>query len=328
MLCRFIPFDAMLPGDDVDLTQNNCSAENGAILASSGADHRVDAMLSEVFAKVRGRDLWKCGGKREPQLNDSFGAPANNRAQAYNKGVVLDTAHNFVFCYIPKCASTALKMMMKRVLGVPHWRSLNSKCIHHRPTNGLTHLDKQSSAQVHEIFDDAKWVKAVLVRDPVIRTLSAYLQKIVELKMYNTIHWHKKRPPTFTDYVNQLYLYPSIMARNAHYGVQSANCGLRYTKYNYIAKVETIRPDIEELFRRLGLWDQYGATGWGANGTDSFLASFVYAQNHDRPLSSSGSDLDVASYYTKDTLEKVHKMYKEDFDRFGYSYNKWLDILQ
>jgi len=325
---RLISFETAWLGNETNAAQEDCSANSGMAQSASKASDAIEMMLSTAFAKTRGKDLWKCGGGTSPQLQDTFEVPANDRTKIYDKGIVLDTAHKFVLCLIPKCASTAMKMMMKRVLGVPHWRSEDARCIHVKSINGLPHLDKNSTTQVHQVFDNPNWIKAALVRDPIVRTLSAYLQKIVELKHYRAIFWTASRPPTFAEYVDQLYYNPLIRARNRHFKEQSANCGFRYTKYNYIARVETIRPDVEELFRRLGLWEQYGASGWRGNGTGSFLASFVRAQNHDTPLKSSGSDSDVASYYTRDTLRKVHNMYKEDFDRFGYSYNKWLDLVQ
>ncbi|CAD7697754.1 unnamed protein product [Ostreobium quekettii] len=283
----------------------------------------VEAMLGEVLLRVQGREVWECHGLSLPTsiAHDRFLSNRDlNRMRAHT---FIDEQHQTLSCFMPKCASTVLKMMQKRQTGVDSWQATDEK----GRAQGLVHFAADASTEeYHAIVDDPRWVKFAVVRDPVIRCLSGYLHKIVQLKQNYYVHWKGKGRPTFEEFVDILFAYPAIRG-NHHFLEQSAMCGHRVVHYNFIAHVETLHDDYKELFGRLGLWQSIGESGWGDDGTQSFLQAFQPSANHPSQLESSTGDAAVAAHYTMDMLEKVYLMYREDFDRFGYSIDKWRRLV-
>eukprot|EP00803_Ostreobium_quekettii_P007041 evm.model.scf_1490.1 EVM.evm.TU.scf_1490.1 scf_1490:16200-19766(+) len=284
----------------------------------------VESMLKEMWYKTLGRRVWDCVGAVDTPTNivgEYYQAGGNLKRLA--KGTYVDEGHKMTMCVIAKCASTVLKMMQKRVTGDPTW---DARDVQTRK-RGLVRVAANASVErFHDIYDNPQWLKVAVVRDPVLRCLSGYLQKIVQLQQYFYLHWKGSRQPTFHEYVQILYSHP-VVRSNEHFLEQSASCGFRMLHTSFIARVETLHDDFKELYERLGIWEEFGASGWGEDGKHSFLEVFEASANHPARLESSAGDVAAASYYTRDTLELVYKMYREDFDRFGYSIEKWRRLV-
>jgi len=285
----------------------------------------VDYFIDDLFSRTGGRAVWDCTGSLKTPTN-IVGQVMQHGAlpKGFMKGTYLDQGHKMMTCFIPKCGSTVMKMMQKRQTGVDTWNARDAR----RRWEGLVHVNNNATVQqLHEMVDGVEWLKVAVVRDPVIRCLSGYLQKIDQHEEYHYIHWKSRRKPSFEEFVQTLYSYPQIRRGNPHFLEQSAFCGLRNISYNFVAKVETLQDDYKELLERLDLWEMYGDSGWGEDGSQSFLQVFEPSANHEQRLDSSKGDAAVAERYTVDLLEKVYEMYREDFDRFGYSIEKWRRLV-
>eukprot|EP00803_Ostreobium_quekettii_P007042 evm.model.scf_1490.2 EVM.evm.TU.scf_1490.2 scf_1490:31620-33878(+) len=285
----------------------------------------VGSTLNEIWARTEGRHIWDCGG--------ATGTPTNIVGEYYGagydlkdlvRGTLLDVGHRMTMCTIPKCASTVLKMMQKRQTGIDTWKARDPET---RWQGLIEAKENLSFYHIRSIIDNTQWVNVATVRDPVVRCLSGYLQKIVQLKQYRYIAWRSSKEPAFEDFVQILYSFPEIRKGDIHFMEQSSFCGFRVAHVDYVARVETLPQDFRELYERLGLWEEFGASGWGEDGDQSFLEAFETSFNHPQRLESSTGDAAVASYYTRDTLEMVYKMYREDFDRLGYSIEKWRRLV-
>ena len=83
---------------------------------------------------------------------------------------------------------------------------------------------------------------------------------------------------------------------------------------------------MEEFGKSLGFWDEYGASGWGEDGTHT-LGGAAYQARKD------AFNKHVRNYYTDDLITKVYNYFKEDFDRFGFTkeeilVNKAMDVTE
>ncbi|CAD7697755.1 unnamed protein product [Ostreobium quekettii] len=278
----------------------------------------VDHLLGKTFSLTRGRGIWTCGA--DPTMTKAADVVGELGEREFLRNSWTDPNHQLMVCLIPKCGSTVMKMMLKRMMGIQSWANRTQSV----RLEGLVHL---KAPNISAVFDSMDWLKISIVRDPVARTLSAYLQKIVDLRLFSYIHWKQDRVPEFHEYVDTLYKHPYMVHDNKHFTQQYKSCGMTHSRFNFIAHMETMRRDIKELLSRLGLWQEFGASGWGESGTESFLEAYEPSENHPERLASSAGDEDVAAYYTHDLLDKVYSIYEEDFKLFGYSTDKWRALI-
>jgi hypothetical protein len=90
-------------------------------------------------------------------------------------------------CTVPKTATSRIKRLLLRAMGSPLWDSNNSASIHHPKTSGMPTLrapvggNASSTAAAvraaNELLRDPSWTRLVIVRDPVRRFMSAFLDK-------------------------------------------------------------------------------------------------------------------------------------------------------
>jgi hypothetical protein len=84
--------------------------------------------------------------------------------------------HKLIFCAMTKCGSTQWRRMLRRLNGAE--RDYLKRDPHNPNSNGLTQLHKLPAAKVTEMVTDPSYTKAIFVRSPVTRVLSAYRDKI------------------------------------------------------------------------------------------------------------------------------------------------------
>lgn len=82
-----------------------------------------------------------------------------------------------------KVSSTVFTQLAKRLDGVPNW---DNGCgnVQNPMTTNLTYLTDVPPKRAEEILLDPAWTKAIFVRDPKERVLSAYLNKAVAETSY------------------------------------------------------------------------------------------------------------------------------------------------
>ena len=92
----------------------------------------------------------------------------------YDKPIVIES-HKLVFFPVPKNACTVFKKLFRRMMGYRDWLEKNP----HAPSDidGLKHLGHFSRDEQLAMMTSPDWTRAVFVRDPLERILSAYLDK-------------------------------------------------------------------------------------------------------------------------------------------------------
>ena len=93
-----------------------------------------------------------------------------------NDPVVIES-HKLVFFTVPKNACTTFKKLFRRMMGHPDWFHRSP---HDPSKNGLRYLGHYHRDRQREMMESREWTRAVFVRDPLERTLSAYMDKALQ----------------------------------------------------------------------------------------------------------------------------------------------------
>ena len=77
--------------------------------------------------------------------------------------------------------------------------------------------------------------------------------------------------------------------------------------------METVDVDAERLLRQIGAWEEYGASGWGTNGTQHVFQS-IENKSHATHRSKADSWSRLAKYYTPELEQAVEDWYALDYE--------------
>lgn len=94
----------------------------------------------------------------------------------YNQNIVVDQARRLLFCPIPKVACSNWKITLRRGSGIADYA--NNDIVHDRQKNGLKYLSDFGRARRALYLHYPRYMRAVFVRNPWTRALSAYRSKI------------------------------------------------------------------------------------------------------------------------------------------------------
>ncbi|GMH39671.1 hypothetical protein BSKO_07569 [Bryopsis sp. KO-2023] len=228
-----------------------------------------------------------------------------------HQGCILASRDKVCVSGIPKCGSSTMNILLRRMNGIKSWN--DTKGHTHGSVNGLHWVNaKKNFTAYQEVMNDPSWIKLLVVREPASRVLSAYLDKILNLKEFGRIGYHGKEVPSF-DYVLDHFVNVTEQGRmrltDPHFRPMSEFASTRLVRYDFVARIESLADDLEVFLTSLGLWDKYGASGWGINGD----LSFTKAKRHNAGVMGKGERI------TNETLRKIYTIYKEDYARFAYS---------
>lgn len=235
----------------------------------------------------------------------------------YSHHPVLSDVHRLVIFTIPKVASTELLKLARRMTGFRDWR----KDPHHldRPL-----LCDRTADTIEAVLTAPDWTRAVLLRDPAERLLSAYLNKFTSEDDGTA---SGLRPDGFgmpfeeflrcvlTRDTGPSSPYGLHQGSDPHWRPQALVGGLAY-HLDDLTEVGDFNQAGEWCHRvldRVGAWDRFGAWGWGNDATKA-----IFARN-DSIRRTRASEL-IKRYYDAATLEQVYSAYAIDLDlgcRFG-----------
>ena len=226
--------------------------------------------------------------------------------------------HHLIFFTIAKVGCTVFKQLFRRIMGHDDYATveLDGRVPQNPRTNGLMYLHHYSPNQVNVFLTSPNWTRAIFVRDPKERLLSAYLDK--GLKADGSFVKEKccekdNAPPHCRRHVNEklktLDGFVDIVkwCPNPHWSSQSSRIWNRHwSSINFVGHLETVAQDTRELLVHLGLWEWYGASGWGKNGNDS-----IFASNHAKHAT--GANEKLIDYYNPELERKVEELFATDY---------------
>jgi len=244
--------------------------------------------------------------KNEPLMNTGF---------VKSSPIVIES-HKLLLFYVRKVASREFISLARRMLGLSGW---NKTC--RFLDDGLTSLYDYSPDQAEALVLSDEWTRAIFVRDPKERLLSAYLNKVEQPQFFQQMCCHRdfttpilntllqchnntitKLNLSFTDFVEHVV----TTCPNLHWIPQSQL--LRPKEWNtidFVGHFNRLEHDGRRLLERVGAWQEYGASGW-AHGSlfHHGAVSSVTTRAKDR----------LHQYYTPELEKRVDAIYKSDYN--------------
>jgi len=233
----------------------------------------------------------------------------------YAKNIIVSERNRLIFCSIPKVACTNWKYLIRK------WEGLDYKDIsasHDHTKSGLRYLSDYSRDDI----DLTQYYKFVFVRDPYMRLLSAYMDKLRNKKnpseytmfLRSVIGYNSaKRNVTdisFATFVNSIYQNKDKAQWNAHWRGQNTMCGLDEFPYDFVGKMENLTAHTKIVFDAL-------KNNMNKSGNEE--EKFRFPTHEDINFPPSGSSKKVADdMYTLDLMLKVRTLYADDFRILGY----------
>jgi hypothetical protein len=207
------------------------------------------------------------------------------------------------------------------MLGYQDWQSL-AISPHNPETNGLTYLKHFPLDQAQAMINDPSYTKAIFVRDPKERFLSAFLEKALKangtriVDICDSRQSRNRHPDGIWNITRTFEGFVRLTRRECHddhwkpQALRMDNIDplspLWHT-INFVGHMERVEQDSKRLLQRIGAWEAYGLTGWDQNGTNSIFKSA------ESVLHQSGAATKLATYYTPRLAEEIDRRYAMDY---------------
>ncbi len=225
--------------------------------------------------------------------------------------------YNFIFCYTPKIACTGFKHAIRALEGLP----TITKDIHDKDeTTGLSYLHLLPEEEAFALLSDPKVLKAVFVRNPYSRILSAFLDKLKRATTYTThenratglhickqlnIDFSEYHPETFNfeDFIHYLSITDNEYL-DEHFTAQTfRSCFEEGVKFDFIGHFETLEQDIERLEKLIGR-----------------PIPFLSQKQQSEKKVVTNATCKLEGYYTEELRKKVANRFEKDFVNFSYTF--------
>jgi hypothetical protein len=221
--------------------------------------------------------------------------------------------------------------MLMRMTHNSNWCTADIN-VHLPEIHNVPYLSQYSIEDATAMMTSPEWTKAVFVREPKERVLSAFLDKAVNetrffknkcckrLKdshdMQDCIR-NMKSFPSFLHYVTE---YP-VECGNVHWEAQVYKIDSKWWPYfNFIGYHHTLEQDAKRLLSHLvssrdGMtaWDKWGSSGWGeerGESCDNRIGAFLETNTATHQRKSGDK---MMTYYEAETEALVEKYWEKDW---------------
>jgi hypothetical protein len=299
----------------------NISESFESVTKKSTQSQRNDQVFSEHFIEPHYRKI------HPPLYETDFIYDVNKYAAPF-----VNEEYKVIFFDVAKAGSSEWTRFFARLQGNPAWCGLY---IHDHKVNQIKKLYDYSRDKAHAMMTDPSWTKAIFVRNPKTRLLSAFLDKAVRNskkvfipKYCNDYHSYggdlqycKDHHKEFDFFIHNI---TTVTWENIHWRPIYTRVDDKWWPYmTYIANMENLSDDAERFLRSLkseidgvSAWDRVGKSGWGdnekhycettPNSTNAFLAVKGKIHNED-------AENYLREYYTPELEKEVEKQYWMDY---------------
>ena len=248
-----------------------------------------------------------------------------------------------LFCGIPKVGITQWLRFSRFVFGAGDYQSIP----YYKKDITPFQFDNLSRLRQEEVMSDPTWTKAIFLRDPAERLLSAYLDK-VEPRQFRELDLDIKttnktfRVNMFHNWVQSLETTPFANCQNRtgpswcwdpHWRPQVYSCGIRESlpSFDFVGSLSQAANHTKTLLERVNLWKDYGAKYMVSATQTNFCRALPPDPNDDEPDSvftggfqqnikakndqhtrDSKSNIDV--FFTFEIWKIVRRLYKHDYE--------------
>ncbi|KAK4529291.1 hypothetical protein CCYA_CCYA01G0148 [Cyanidiococcus yangmingshanensis] len=234
-------------------------------------------------------------------------------------GVIVFPKEKRLLCSIPKAACTNLRAFaLRKQLNVRLDPSdaQNFTYIHPVSKRFLLQLGSLSDEQVQYALTHPDWRYAAVVRHPLSRLLSAYLDKVVGQRELWRRPLQRQPVQSFEHFVRILEDVARRYRKNwdwvdEHWRPQSGFCLFRFLPrelYDYVVKVEN-RSALRQLF--FDMFDDDGRV-W-IQDQDAKAAA-----THQNAAHARSANAKLRAFVDESLAKRIQRLYAEDYARFGY----------
>ena len=232
---------------------------------------------------------------------------------AWDGAPIVVEKYKLIFFTTPKVGCTVFKQLFRRMSGLKDWKKEIDPDIPHDPKiNGLSYLYNYNVNDATVMLKSDEWTRAIFVRDPKERLLSAYLDKAVrDNGKYVARHCCTECGIKSSKLIGFLSVIQHCL--DPHWMPQSNRMEKKFwTTVNFVGHIETAAKDAKELLQQVGAWEDFGNSGWGTSGKESIFQSLSMVKH------STQADTHLTEYFDKTTETLANEYYKGDYERFGF----------
>ena len=271
----------------------------------------VNKFLKEVFHSMSSFNNWYCDPiawwEHTASYLDVSIPPPLEQMPDWSLGTetIVIREHNVLMCTPPFTGSRPVRDFLRKVQGVSTWEIKN----YHEGLD-IIRLD---GPELFEIYSKIGWIKTSMVRDPVIRFLSAFIKRYPD-----------KDPKEFRKFLTDMY-YMEEKWYEYDFRPMVSFCGMKYAHFENIIPREDVYNNGRKLLESLpnDLWKKYGKN-WNNNGLDVLEHGYTEYASLRAKENEVFEDCKWAEYYTGHAIWQVSQIYKEDYDHFRwYSPEEW-----
>lgn len=228
--------------------------------------------------------------------------------------VVLEE-QKLLFFTSAKVGCTVWKQLFRRIMGASDWKAEATRDLlpWNPELNGLKYLYDYNRETATEMMTSPEWTRALFVREPKERLLSAYLDKGVS----NSFFMQGKCCPytgkcTEAAKESLTSFFKVIQTcEDGHWRPQHRRMENKYFPFlNFIGSMDNLASDAARMLQQVGAWDAFGATGWGQQGNLSIFES--KAGGAGRKHATHAKDR-MRKHFTPELERQVEAYYKSDY---------------
>ena len=247
----------------------------------------------------------------------------------WDSAPIVVESHKLIFFTVPKVGCTVWKQLFRRMEGYDDWQihSLDKDNLPHNPKrNGLKYLYNYSLSDATAKLNDPSYTKAIFVRDPKDRFLSAYLDKGLRnpdwtrQKCCPNNNGNDERGDCWPESNRsfQDFFELTKICHNSHWDLMAAR--LDDSKFlqliDFIGTMDQLQEDSKRLLQRIGAWDEFGSSGWGKSGTEQIFQS-KSSVSHATSKSAAQAYKRLNKYYTPELERAVEERFSQDYHLYG-----------
>eukprot|EP00980_Cylindrotheca_fusiformis_P003704 scaffold821_cov122-Cylindrotheca_fusiformis.AAC.8 len=227
--------------------------------------------------------------------------------------------YKLIFFTTGKVSCTVFKQLFRRMMHLDDW-NVNAGLLPHDPSkNGLKYLYQYPPRKALKMMTSKhdNWTRAIFVRDPLERLLSAYLDKGMRKGgQYVARHCNRERQDlSFREFIQVIR---SSCRHDPHWMPQIERIDPPFwNSINFVGNFDSLQKDTRTLLERVDAWDDYGSSGWGPYHNDSIFSKDSHAKHE------TGSSQYVDQYYNDSVVKELAlQFYRQDYSNPFFHFPK------
>ena len=225
--------------------------------------------------------------------------------------------YKLIFFTSPKVGCTIWKQLFRRMMNIRNYMEEQYETLipWNPEINGLKYLYHYNRTYASAMMTDPTWTRAIFVRDPKERFLSAYLDKVIQNEYFTV----QKCCPYSRTCIGKAkesvgnFIQLMRICTDSHWNPQSKRIleDKYWPQINFVGHMETLYDDAKTLLQQIGAWDEYGKSGWGPTRSDAIFQSMAGSSGR---LHATNAVSKMKTYITPEIEKELELYYADDYN--------------